>query len=72
MLITESFNSQLDDLLERICVKLQISPTQHQLAKNRYEAISNWLEAEGSPLVAVRPTIYPQGSLRIGTALLHE
>lgn len=67
MLITESFNSQLDDLLERICVKLQISSTQHQLAKNRYEAISNWLEAEGSPLVAVRPTIYPQGSLRIGT-----
>lgn len=69
MLITESFNLQLDDLLERICFKLQISPTQHQLAEDRYKAIGNWLEADGSLLAAFKPVIYPQGSLRIGTTV---
>lgn len=69
MFITESFNSQLDDLLERICSKLQITPTQHEQAEGRYKAIGDWLEAEGSPLAHAKPVIYPQGSLRIGTTV---
>ena len=69
MFLTESFHTQLDDLLERICLKLQLSPTQHKLAEDRYMAIANWLEVEGSPLQALLPIIYPQGSLRIGTTV---
>ncbi len=69
MFFTESFNFQLDDLLERLCIKLQITSTQHQLAEGHYKAIAGWLEADESPLAAARPDIYPQGSLRIGTTV---
>lgn len=69
MFLTESFGLQLDDLLDRICSKLQISVTQRQLAEDRYNAIGNWLSASESPLAAVKPLIYPQGSLRIGTTV---
>ncbi|WP_337288907.1 nucleotidyltransferase [Candidatus Methylomirabilis sp.] len=69
MFVTESFNRQLDDLLERICSKLQISSAQHRLAQDRYETIGNWLGARESPLAMFNPVIYPQGSLRIGTTV---
>ncbi len=51
MLITESFHAQLDDLLERIGIKLQLSPTQHQLAEDRYMAIADWPEIADSVFV---------------------
>ncbi len=69
MLITESFDAQLDDLLERICRKLQISQTQRKLAHEHYDAVGKWLSEEGSSLANIRTTIYPQGSLRIGTTV---
>jgi len=69
MITAESFEAQLDDLLARICYKLQISQTQHKVAEDRYTAISRWLEADGSPLAAFWPAIYAQGSLRIGTTV---
>jgi hypothetical protein len=69
LLITQSFSYQLDDLFSRICTKLQISPTQHGLAKTRYHAIGDWLSAEGSQLAQYKPAIYSQGSLRIGTTV---
>jgi len=69
MFFTESFNLQLDDLLDRIGKKLQISPTQHQLAEERYKSIGRWLEADGSLLAPFNPVIYSQGSLRIGTTV---
>lgn len=69
MLFTESFDLQLEDLLERTCANLQISSTQHRLAEDRYNAIGRWLEATESPLATFRPVIYPQGSLRIGTTV---
>ncbi len=69
MFITESFQLQLDDLLERICSKLQITPAQHQSAQGRYETIGEWLADEESPLARFGPVIYAQGSLRIGTTV---
>jgi len=69
MFVTESFSAQLDDLLHRVCVELQISLSQHQLAEERYETVGDWLNADGSPIKAFRPIIYPQGSLRIGTTV---
>ena len=69
MFITESFQLQLDDLLERICPKLQITPAQHQSAQGRYETIGEWLADRESPLARFGPVIYPQGSLRIGTTV---
>ncbi len=64
---TESPQAQLDDLLTRICEALQLSPSQHDLAVERYAAVGRWLAAPGSSLARFRPEIYPQGSLRIGT-----
>ncbi len=69
MLVTETAISQLDDLLNRIGVKLQISATAYGQAEDRYNAIGDWLRAKGSPLAQYDPEIYRQGSLRIGTTV---
>lgn len=69
MFITDTFNSQLDDLLIRICEKLQISEADHRKAEERYTAVGKWLAQEDSALAAYDPAIYPQGSLCIGTTV---
>src|SRR3989339_1552963 len=58
----------MDDLLQRICEKLQINPTQQKLAKDRYETIGEFLSSDEA-LLPAKPAIYPQGSLRIGTTV---
>jgi len=60
----------LDQLLDYSCRELQLSPTSHEKAEQRYRAVGAWLSAEGSPLLPFSPTIYPQGSFRIGTTVL--
>jgi len=62
-----AFRNQLDRILEIICRKLQLSPTQYALAENHYLAVGKWLEQEGSILAPYKPKIYPQGSLPMGT-----
>ena len=62
-------NSHLAYILELICNRLQITPTQHLLAEEKYKAVGNWLRAKESPLYRYEPTIYPQGSFRIGTTV---
>jgi hypothetical protein len=69
MVVATSETTQLDDLLDRIGIKLQLSPTAYDLAVARYGAIAEWLRAEGSPLAEYELEIYPQGSLRIGTTV---
>lgn len=74
MTTTPSFSkykilTELDDLLNSIGIKLQISETAHNEAKKRYGTISQLLNAEDSPLAKFSPDIYPQGSLRIGTTV---
>lgn len=59
----------LDEILIRICVALQLTPTQYQEAAAHYSAVAKWLAAPGSPLATVPQEIYPQGSLRIGTTV---
>jgi SMODS domain-containing protein len=59
----------LDDILIRICVALQLTPTQHREAEDHYLAVAKWLSAPESPLASVKQDIYPQGSLRIGTTV---
>ncbi len=69
MIVSESFDLQLSDLLNRIGIKLQLTPTQHQLAEQRYREIGDWLSIGDSPVARYSPTIYPQGSLQIGTTV---
>lgn len=61
--------SSLDDLLLRVCIGLQLTPTDYNLAVDHYQAIGRYLQAEGSPVAIHDPDIYPQGSLRIGTTV---
>lgn len=61
--------SALDDLLDAIGIKLQISKSAHEGARDRYITIAKWLRAEGSPLAKYKPHIFSQGSLRIRTTV---
>jgi hypothetical protein len=61
----------LDLALERICAKVQITPAQFADVQARYGAVSKWLGAPDSVIGLFAPTIYPQGSLRIGTTVCH-
>ena len=67
--MTESRRTAFDDLLFEICDELQLSPTRHKLAEQRYQTIGTLLAAVGSPFAANDPDIYPQGSMRLGTTV---
>jgi len=66
VLLPNTAESQMDDLLSRVCEEIQLSPTRYQQAVDRYMTVCEWLEAEG-PVASFRPSLYPQGSMRIGT-----
>lgn len=69
MFTTLSRTEQIDDLLTRVCEELQLPTGKYTEAENRYNAVSDWLAAKGSPLEKLEPKIHPQGSLRIGTTV---
>lgn len=62
-------DKQIDELLRLICEELQISPTAHEQAVSKYTSVCGWLEADGSVVAVFNPTIYPQGSMKIGTTV---
>ena len=65
---TESFEAQIDDLLMRMCVELQLDASRYTLAETSYHAVGEWLE--GQSLVAyLKPAIYPQGSMLLNTTV---
>jgi hypothetical protein len=66
---SNQFLNQLDSLLFEICEELQLPPSRYTQADDRYHAVSEVLEADGSPLSPFRPHIYPQGSMRLGTTV---
>jgi hypothetical protein len=61
--------SFLDLAFERLCVQVQMTPAQFDDAQARYGAVAEWLGAPASVIGLFNPTIYPQGSLRIGTTV---
>ncbi len=65
---TESFLQQIDDLLMRICVELQLDETRYRLAEETYRAVGEWLESQ-SLVGRLRPSIYPQGSMPLNTTV---
>src|SRR6266496_1625377 len=69
MLVSTAAAVQLDDLLDRIGIKLQLSDTAYERAEEHYKAIATLLRQPGSAVAKYRPDIYPQGSLRIGTTV---
>ena len=56
-------------VLNSIAEDLDIPESKYLEAKNRYEAVGNWLGKEGTALSKYCPEIYPQGSFRLGTVV---
>ena len=63
------FTSVLDGLLFEVCEELQLTSARHDQAVERYETLGDLLESEGSPFHRLRPKIYPQGSMALGTTV---
>ena len=68
-LFTESSVKQLDDILMRICVELQLGEPLHGLANTSYQAVAKCLESQ-SVIARLKPTIYPQGSMLLDTTVI--
>ena len=58
-----------DSPLQEILDDLDVAPSKYQEAIERYEAVSDWLNAEGSDLQQFKPSIYAQGSFALGTVV---
>jgi hypothetical protein len=58
----------IDEFLDAICEKLQLSSTEYGLAKQRYEGIGGYLDRH-ERLSHFLPAVYPQGSVRLGTTV---
>ena len=61
---------QTDQLLAEIAARIQLSPSRHRQATQRYQTVAKWLEREGSPLRDKVSLLYPQGSMAIGATIL--
>lgn len=59
----------VDALLADVAVKIQLSRSNYERAKERYETIQRWLERDGSPLKGEIVLFYPQGSVSIGATI---
>jgi hypothetical protein len=58
--------SVLDILLADIAVRIQLSPTDYQLAVDHYDTMNEWIDREDSPLHGRIQLLYPQGGFMIG------
>lgn len=72
-MITEDLQAQrgagLDNLLFEVCESLQLTPTQHQKAVERYKAIARVLDNSNTSFGHIDSNLYPQGSMRLGTTV---
>lgn len=55
-------------LLDHLCQQIEITETQFQTAKARYEAVGTWLSGSNSTHLD-QAKIYPQGSVALGTTI---
>ena len=65
----EDRKRQLGDILETLCEQLDISPTQFKDAEKKYNAVGEWLSKPETKVSPFNPTIYPQGSFKLGTVV---
>lgn len=56
-------------ILEQYAEELDISESKYIEAKDRYEAVGEWLGKDDSKLFKYKPEIYPQGSFCLGTVI---
>lgn len=66
-----SKSTQLDDILNRAAEKLQLDDTRKERMETAYKAVAEYLEGDDF-FKNAGITIYPQGSVRIGTTVKPE
>ncbi|HMN39058.1 MAG TPA: nucleotidyltransferase [Hyphomicrobium sp.] len=59
----------LDIMLADIAVRIQLSPTDYQLAIDHYQAIAEWIDNKDSPLFGLVELFYAQGGFSIGATI---
>lgn len=64
---TSEQKQQFSQIFESIAEFLDIPESKYDEAVSRYGTIGKWLDANDSKLHVCKPTIYPQGSFRLGT-----
>ncbi|WP_375160133.1 nucleotidyltransferase [Bradyrhizobium sp. RDT46] len=61
--------SIIDVMLADVAIRIQLSPTDYQLAVDHYHAINEWLERDDSALKGHVSDFYPQGGFAIGATV---
>jgi hypothetical protein len=61
--------STVDVMLADVAIRIQLSPTDHELAVDHYHAIHEWLERDESPLFGLVRDFYTQGGFAIGATV---
>src|SRR6266542_1506350 len=64
-----TLKESLNELLSKLGEELDIPDHIYEEAVRKYESVGEWLDAQNSPLRQYRPEIFPQGSMRLGTAV---
>src|SRR5436190_22909342 len=59
----------LSQFFERIAQELDIPDALHEDAIVQYEDVATWISAVDSLLAVYEPSVYPQGSFRLGTVV---
>lgn len=61
--------STIDVMLADVAIRIQLSPTDYQVAVDHYHAINEWLERDDSPLKGCIREFYTQGGFAIGATV---
>ena len=65
--MTTGTRDQLSDILEQVARSLDIPDDVHEEAVRKYDELGHWLEEKDKEQGRRKPSIYPQGSFRLGT-----
>ena len=60
---------RLNLILRDLADELDVPPSKYREAKDHYEAVCAWLDVDNLELVHYQPSIYPQGSFVLDTAV---
>lgn len=64
-----SITSVAENVLEQIAAGLDISDSHYEAAERSYQSVGKWLNRPDSSIAAYGPTVYSQGSFRLGTVI---
>jgi len=67
--MSEIVEHQLSGILALIAGQLDITKSQYEDVKRKYEAVAEWLSQPDTNLSPFSPEIYPQGSFALGTVV---